>query len=210
MKKVLFFALILLSACANDRQKTTGQNAVPQKDFLVIPGERVGLITATTTEAALQDIYDAKDLKIQSIPIAEGDTQEGGVLYPGTRNELEIIWESEASEGTPAFVRIGRDSTEWRTRDGITIGTTLEKLEDLNGKPFTFYGFEWDYGGLITDWNDGNLSSNLIIALIPQNFDKLSNDLLGEVQLSSDDPRVRALQAKVGSIVVTFQQRTDF
>lgn len=210
MKKVLFFALILLSGCANDRQNSAGQNAAAQKDFLVIPGERVGLITANTTEAALEDLYGAKDLKIQSIPIAEGDTQEGVLLYPGTHNEAEILWESAASEGTPAFVRIGKDSTEWHTPEGITIGTTLEKLEDLNGKPFTFYGFEWDYGGLITDWNDGNLSSNLIIALVPQNFDKLSDDLLGEVQLSSDDPRVRALHAKVGSMVVTFQPREDF
>jgi len=61
----------------------------------------------------------------------------------------------------------------------------------------------------VTSWNDGNIGSNLIIALVPQNFDKLSEDLLGEVQLTSDDPRVRALQAKVGSIVVTFNQNND-
>ncbi|MFN7115351.1 MAG: hypothetical protein ACK4TA_01045 [Saprospiraceae bacterium] len=207
MKKVLSFALILLLlGCASDAKKNTANNAVAgQKDFMIVPGERVGLITSATTEAVLQELYGTQDIDIQSISIAEGDTQEGVVLYPGTRNELEIIWESAASEGTPAFVRIGKDSTEWHTPEGITIGTTLEKLEDLNGKPFTFYGFEWDYGGLITDWNDGKLSEYLIIALVPQNFAKLTDDLLGEVQLSSDDPRVRALQAKVGSIVVTFR-----
>ncbi len=31
--------------------------------------------------------------------------------------------------------------------NGVKIGTTLSELVKLNGKPFTFTGFDWDYGG---------------------------------------------------------------
>lgn len=206
MKKVLFLSILLfLISCTNDtKNKNTTENAT--NDFTIVPGERVGMITANTTESLLQELYGAEKLRIRSVPIAEGNTQEGVVLYPDTPNEIEIIWETAASEGTPAFIRIGKDSTAWKTPDGITIGTSLEKLEEINGKPFIFNGFEWDFGGLVTDWNWGKLTSHLVIALVPQNFTMLGDELLGEVQLSSDDPKVRALQPKVGSIVVTFNQ----
>lgn len=211
MKKVLLFAfLLVLMNCTNDtKSKNSTENVVSTNDFTIVPGERVGMITANTTEAKLQETYGADKIKIQSVPIAEGDIQEGVVLYPGTSNEIEIIWETAASEGTPAFIRIGKDSTQWKTSEGITVGTSLEKLEEINGKPFTFYGFEWDYGGLVMDWNGGKLTSNLVIALVPQNFEAMGDDMLGEVQLSSDDPKVRALQPRVGSIVVTFNRELE-
>jgi hypothetical protein len=206
MKKVLWFAILLsVLSCSNEvGKKTTTEAANRTNDFVVIPGERVGMITGNTTEAALLELYGKENVQIQSVPIAEGDAQEGVVLFPNTPNAIEIIWETATSEGTPAFVRIGNDSTEWQTPEGITVGTSLEKLEEVNGKPFIFNGFEWDYGGLVTDWQAGKLSKNLVIALVPQNFDALGSGLSGEVQLSSDDPRVRTLRARVGSIVVTF------
>lgn len=208
MKKVLFFIFLLWQVgCTSDSKPPASQSAnKSHRDFTIVPGERVGMITGNTTEAELQDTYGVENLDIQSIPIAEGNTQEGVVLFPDTRNEMEIIWESAASEGKPAFVRIGKDSTEWKTEDGVTVGTSLEKLEEINGKPFTFYGFEWDYGGLVTDWNGGNLTNDLVIALVPQDFSKLTKDMLGEVKLSSDDPKVRDIKAKVASMVITFRQ----
>jgi len=45
----------------------------------------------------------------------------------------------------------------------------------------------------------------LIVALIPQNIEALREEMLGDVELSSDDPQVRELRAKIGSLVVTFE-----
>ncbi len=210
MRKVLFLSILLvLMSCSNDtKSKNPTETDNSTDDFLIIPGKSVGRITARTTEAELQEMFGADKMKIQSIPIAEGDTQEGVVLYPNTPNEIEIIWETAASEGTPAFIRIGKDSTSWKTQEGITIGTPLEELEAINGTPFTFNGFEWDYGGLVTNWNGGKLTDNLIIAFVPQNFEVMSQTFVGDdVQLSSDDPKVRALQPRVGSMVITFNRK---
>lgn len=209
MKKFLVALLLcgLLSSCKNDTSKEAETEATskPMNDVKIIPGERVGMITARTTEAELERLYGAENLKIMRIPVAEGEEQEGVVLFPGTNKEIEIIWQAASSEGTPAFVRITQDSTVWKTEEGITIGSSLEALEKINGKPFNLYGFEWDYGGLVTNWNKGNLNQHFVVALVPQDFNALKEDMLGEMQLTSDDPKVRALKAKVGSIVVTFE-----
>ncbi|MDX1943446.1 MAG: hypothetical protein SFU99_22965 [Saprospiraceae bacterium] len=207
MKQIFSIALILLwfSACKSDSKSSEATSSSEEKDFLIVPGARIGLITGSTTEAEVEKAYGEDNIEIKSLDVAEGEQREGVLVFPNTKNELEIIWELEADIGKPAFIRLGKENSDWRTAEGIGVGTTLEKLEELNGRPFTFYGFEWDYGGLVSDWNGGNISPYLIIALIPQNFDKLSSDLLGEVQLSSDDPKVRALGAKVGSIVLTFE-----
>lgn len=212
MKKIIPIALIflVLDACKTDPQTNESQSEetteiIAKKDYLIVPGERIGMITAETTESEVEKAYGRENLKFTSVTVAEGEEQQGVVVFPETKNELEIIWELAANIGNPAFVRLGNEGSDWQTTEGIGVGTTLEKLEEINGKPFSFYGFEWDYGGLVTNWNDGNISPFLVVALIPQNFDKLNSDVIGEVILSSDDPKVRALNAKVGSLVVTFK-----
>lgn len=208
MEKVISLSLVLclFCSCKTDKNARQAEADAAQKDFVIVPGERVGLIRANTTEAEVEQYYGVDNIKIQEVPIAEGDVREGVLLFPGTKNELEIVWDIAANFGQPDFIRISQDDTDWKTQEGITVGTTLEALEKINGKPFKFYGFGWDYGGLVTNWNGGKLNNYLLVALIPQNFDKLDTTLQGEVELSSDDPKVRELQAKIGSIVITFQQ----
>lgn len=205
MKKVLplLFLSLALFNCRNDKPKEASvENQID--DLLIVPGERVGMITRTTTEAELEQLYGAENLKMQRIAVAEDSEREGVILFPGTNKEVEIIWQTATSEGTPAFVRISKDSTVWKTEDGITIGSTLEALEKVNGTPFQFYGFEWDYSGLVTDWKDGKFDRYFVVALVPQDFNAINPDMMGEVQLSSDDDKVRAVRAKVGSMVITF------
>lgn len=211
MKKI-FPVLVLLAlvwSCNNEPKKseTQGSNSTLSQydDFLIVPGKRVGMITSESTEADVESAYGADNIKLTSLDMGEGEEELGVVLFPDTKNELEIVWELEASIGKPSFVRISKENGEWATEDGVQIGTTLEKLEEINGRPFSFYGFEWDYGGLVADWNGGNLSPYLIVALVPQDFEALEEELFGEVVLSSNDPKVRKLQAKVGSIVVAFK-----
>ncbi len=208
MNRIIGIGIILtlsMSACRNDSSRNNSSEVQPQNDSLIVPGKRIGMITGETTEAEVEAAYGKENIRIQSLYVAEGEQREGILLFPDSPDELEIIWEFAAHSGTPAFIRIGQEGGKWTTAEGISVGITLEKLEAINGKPFKFYGFEWDYGGLVTDWNGGKISPYLVVALIPQQFDQLGPALLGEVQLSSDDPRVRALRAKVGSLVLTFE-----
>jgi hypothetical protein len=45
----------------------------------------------------------------------------------------------------------------WHLRKPFALVMTLSQLQKLNGRPFLFNGFGWDYGGLVTSWDGGKL-----------------------------------------------------
>jgi hypothetical protein len=46
---------------------------------------------------------------------------------------------------------------KWHLANNISFGTSLRELERLNGRPFQLAGFEWDFSGMVTNWNEGRL-----------------------------------------------------
>lgn len=194
MKKVYFFLLLsfLFFSCQNEQYG----------DRLIVPGERVGLIDKNKSMDDLIELYGKKNTKKKSIGVGEGEEKPGLVIFPNTSDEIEVVW-NKKKDPNPAFIRIGQENTAWKTASGISIGTTLNQLEEINGRPFTFYGFEWDYAGLVTDWNGGELEG-LVIALMPQNFNALDDQVMGDIELQSDLPMVQAIDPVVGSIVISF------
>jgi hypothetical protein len=77
---------------------------------------------------------------------------------PTTRRRgLEFVWSDEKARRRPTLIR-ATDQSAWATANGIRIGTALAEIEQMNGKPFKLSGFDWDYGGRVTDWQDGKLS----------------------------------------------------
>lgn len=183
---------------------TTTKTASINQDHLIIAGSRVGRVRKYSSQPDLEAIYGAEKIRPQSISIEEGQEQAGLLLFPNTKNELEVVFDIEAATSI-AYVRLNKEGGDWITPEGIQVGSNLEALAAANGVPFQFYGFEWDFAGLVTNWNEGQLNDQLVVSLIPENPQALIPDLMGDVSLSSDDPRVKALGLKVGSIVTTFE-----
>ena len=209
--KYFFLPMLLLlglAACRSNVERTEEELAASSPDsFQIVPGRSVGLIDILSTEYSLREAYGSQNVAIRSILLGEGWREEGVVLFPGTKDEAESVWDVEAANGHPAFVRISRDSTRWRTAGGVTIGTPLWKLEQLNGAPFALKGFEWDLAGLVTNWNQGRFNEHLIVVLIPGNIEAIDEELMGDIKLFSNDLRLRPLELKVGSIAVTFENQ---
>ena len=111
------------------------------------------------------------------------------LLYPGTPNEVEFVWIDDSLEFTGlAYIQVNGHATGWRTKEGITLGTRLKELEKLNQKPFTFYGFGWDYSGMV-DWQDGHLYDRKVFVSLgyPEgNISPEFEDLSGDHELRSD------------------------
>jgi hypothetical protein len=82
------------------------------------------------------------------------------ILFPGSAKQLEIVLADSTSEAGVKAVIIGQKS-HWTTRAGVYSGMTLKELEELNGKPFLFYGGGWDQGGYVTNWKDGQLRGKI-------------------------------------------------
>src|SRR5689334_12077136 len=131
------------------------------QDFTVLPGERVGPITAQTQRADLVRSFPADAIEDDQIELDEGMLQTATLVYKKDASRtLAISW---TASGTPKqiFVCWGlrRGTCQWQASNGIGFGTRLDELEKLNGRPFTVAGFGYNYGGNVLSWDGGKLAS---------------------------------------------------
>ncbi len=208
---------VCLGACRNDGPAAQEQEVeqeqdsitVSQEEYLIIPGRQVGRLQAT--RCTVSDALEAygSDARQDTIYLGEGIYDTGVVLYPDDPvKRVEIYWDTSLDTLRPTFIRInggfGRQSL-WHTPEGITIGTTLEEVETINGKPFKIWGFGWDYGGVVNSWEGGKLPETLGLTFAPT-VEDVPEYLLGEVELQSDQPALRAVKPVVVSLVCSFRE----
>ena len=147
-----------------------------------------------------------------SISTDTGSLPEGMGIYlynklnAGTENEVSFVWEDEEKMTDLAYVEISGRSSDWRTEQGVRLGMLLPVLQEINQEPFIFYGFEWDYSGTISDYQDGNLEDkgiNIKLAL-PQGLKPaMYQPLSGDIRLKSDT--MPAIKARTYVAVITLQ-----
>lgn len=143
-----------------------GATAAVKNDWLCVPGQRVGPITAATTEAELARMFGPDNVKRGTVFQLENQDVQGTIVsFPEGRNNLAIFWKEEPRRIERIMIEgIG---TDWKTTDGITVGTSLKELTRLNGGPFTLYGFEIDadMAGMVKSWDGGALEKQRGLAL---------------------------------------------
>jgi len=113
---------------------------------------------------------------------SEMGNQYFSTVYANTKNEVKFYWNQPYSN--LRCVEIDKEGTNWKTSDGITVGMPINEIIHINsGKKISFYGFEIDTNveGLVTSFNDGNLSKrNIGLYLRPNTGDQnLYNKFLG-------------------------------
>ncbi len=166
-------------------------NAADARDRTIVPGERVGAVTAGSTLVQLRRVYGKRNVREKKVHVGEGQYVPGLVLFPGTRAEVEFRFAEGARRISLAVIT--RPKSPWKTAKGIGIGTTGARIERLNGKPFQLYGFEWDYSGRLAGWNGGTLHKALIpdfkpTAKLPA---REAQKVMGDARFSSADPVMR-------------------
>ncbi len=202
----LFLLAFFVLACQPNQKPSNSQpssnqetapGAPPENDFIIVPGHRVGPFSSKAlTENDLVKAFGEANVEAASIGVGEGFELPGFKVFPGTQNELEVAYDPDADPNRPAFIRIAQEGTQWKTDAGVTLGITLHELQQLNGKPFLFSGFGWDYGGRVTDWNGGAFNANLMISL--DNFSENAPEaIFGDREIVSDDPMLQRLKIRV-------------
>lgn len=157
------------------------------------------------SEAELKNVFGA-DVQRSTGYYPEGMGEYANtLLFPGSRNQVEFVWKDDSITFSGlAYIEIDHDSSEWKTKEGIAMNTTLKELEKLNGKPFSFFGFGWDYAGA-TEWEGGYLDKRKIFVRlklpggnIPVEFD----GLLGDRSFPSDSSLAQRANPVVGEITM--------
>lgn len=163
----------------------------------------VGAITKNTTQKDLIKKYGAKNVTKDTIYLGEGVFKIGTRLFADTDDELLIHWKNK----TPKFIII--KGKNWKTKEGITIGTTLKTLESLNVEPFILLGLGWDYGGTITNWNNGKLQKNILlqhfyIQLSNTELNSSIKKVLGDIEFKSSNANFKTLNLIVSQLKLKF------
>ncbi len=119
---------------------------IPLKETLIVPGERVGPVTQTTNRPELAKMFGEKHLSDRTLSDPEGiDTLPATTVNLGPEQSFTVVW-ADATRTKPVYVReLGSD---WKTSEGIGVGTSFAKLYKQLGE-FQLYGLDWDYGGSI-------------------------------------------------------------
>jgi len=173
-------------------------------DWSCTPMQQVGPIKASFSEADIINFFGTENVKREDIGLGEGETAPGTIVWPNSKNKLIVKWREGQEYKQIEKIRIDGQGAEWKTREGIQIGTSLEELVRINGKHFKFFGFDWDYGGLTTDWENGAINKKLAVYLTPTNPEAAFPDLLGDKLYPSNHPKSGQAGLKVTSLVINF------
>lgn len=188
-------------------------------DWLIVPGERVGPISASSSEAALLEFFGAENVEAVDVALGEGFSAPGTVIFPDDESRrLEIVW-SDDSRSVPKEVRLTGDSSSWSTAEGISLGSTLREIERINGYPFRLAGFAFDYGGTITGCGRGRLAMlgcgvagevsqerQIVLRLSPSTEARTRPEyrqVIGDRDFSSGHPAMQALNPRVYQMIVS-------
>lgn len=176
------------------------------KDILIVPGERVGPITRTTTKQDLVKLFGASRLVDKTISGAEGIGSFAATqVNLNQGRSLLVVW-SDNTHTKPLDVR--NLGSAWKTREGIGVGTPLSELRKKLGN-FKLYGLEWDYGGtILLDSSKLSRYQGKIILRVdaaPNASEKFPNDyqsVLGDSTFSSTNPHWKPLGIRLTEIIV--------
>ncbi len=183
---------------------------VPQPDpFTAVMGQSIGPVNHNSTLESLTLAVGAENITTATIfNEFEGKTETISQVYADTPKHLRVFWE----EDRPARVSFSHPESPWRSPAGLGIGTSLSEVEQLNGGPFTLYGFEWDYGGMMGSWLGGALARDHAIGHFfragfhyPDDFDQAAlEQVMGDALIRSDEAPLRQLSPFIAGMEFYF------
>jgi hypothetical protein len=175
-------------------------------DFLVIPGERVGPIRVNTSEEELIRMYGPSVARGQ-LKIF-GKMENVNTLFKGTPEALAIQWKDPVERTQIKAVHIVGNDGKWHSYEGLQAGLSLLDLTKVNKSPVNFFGFNWEYAGVIDSYQKGILNKQkkfFYIVLAPRNRQAVKDFMpgfSGNKLFSSQTTGVDKLDLIVDSFVV--------
>ncbi|BAY08035.1 hypothetical protein [Calothrix sp. NIES-2098] len=179
-------------------------------DNLIIPGERVGPVTRTTTKQDLVKLFGASRLIDKTISGAEGmGSYAATQVNLGKERSFLVVW-SDNTRSKP--LTISDLGSAWKTPEGLRVGTPLNELRQKLGN-FQLYGLDWDYGGTIL-LNTSRLSRyqgklTLQVTAAPNAYKNHPKDyqaVSGDRTFSASDPHWKSLGIRLTQISVLLNQ----
>jgi hypothetical protein len=184
----------------------------------LVPGVRVGPVTAKMSETDLIRIYGKQNVQSKAISLGEGEYEPGTSIYPREPGKtLVVLWKESEPRRLPKVIQISGEKSVWKVTHGISLGTTLKELERLNGKSFILTGLGGgEYAGTIVSWEQGKLENEFTEqgrVILRLNYppgegpagQKDDPTVWGDRDFRSDHPDMQKINPRVYEIVFEFK-----
>ena len=152
------------------------------------------------------------DAVIEDVAGAEGQTTKTLVLYPrDEKRRLEVFFYDDAMTEVSEVRLGGGDASVWSVA-GLRKGDGLAKIVRANGRAFDLSGFDWDYGGYVTNLRGGALSRlnggcSVGVRLAPPSETRgAPGSLFGDRKLRSTDPALVRLKPVISELSVRWRK----
>jgi hypothetical protein len=196
------------------------------ENWTIDANRSAGPIVKESSEHGLTRMLGSDTVRRSEIDIGEGMTEPGTVIFPNDSTKtVDILWRDKDQRTSPRSIIIRNEGTVWKTKEGITIGTSLKLIERLNGKPFELAGFGYDYSGTILHGNGGRIKElgvdrgtlgiqgrSLIVRLLPKHrsdvspeYEKQYERVMGGKSFWSSDPAMQLLDPQVYQIIIAWR-----
>jgi hypothetical protein len=171
-----------------------------------------GPFAKDTDHKGLMAAFGRANVRQETVYEPEGLEVRASIVFPNDPvKRAVVLWSDEKALRRP--VRIYLRGSGWSGPRGVKTGSPIEAVEKANGKPFTLYGFEWDYGGTIDRWNGGalgNLPGGCAFSPVFETDDKAPDDVLnavsGDSRFSSDSKIMRAARPRIRSLALAYRK----
>jgi hypothetical protein len=206
-----FVPVLLLSSLAILPLGDPAQPDRAASTWLVPPPGAPAAFSQTTSAQELETRFGTEHLSAEDVSDGEYGTLPGAVLFradPSRR--IELVWADPQTRTGLARVRVRGAHSVWRVAPGITLGTPLDELQRLNGRPVAFQGFGFDGHGLVQSWKGGKLSfltgsPRVMLRVSPPRGAPSTEITLGDRSLVSDMPELADQRIFVWEITVFFE-----
>ena len=208
MKKLFLLLLLFAFSCNSGQDSESAIDNFEFSTFNILLNDTTNLFSKNLTKNNLIEKIGKFNIVDSKEWIEEGTIQINiSKIYPNTDKELTIYW---TDDNKLKSIQLNNPNSKW-SFNNLMVGMTLDEIEKINSTNFNFYGFGWDEGGKIFDWNNGKFSDfqNGLIVYLLLNFDELTESdiekLSGDgITLNSNDIILKKEKVIIDKIEVMF------
>lgn len=141
---------------------------------------------------------------IEEVAGAEGETTKALTLFAKDPARKLVVSFFDDEMTKLSAIGPAEGAKHWTVK-GLALGSSLEDVVKANGGKFEVSGFEWDYGGFVTDLKGGRLSSldggcMVMVRFNPPEGAEVPAALSGEKSIASSDPKLAKLKPRVSDL----------
>ncbi len=180
---------------SNTSQQPVQKNVVMLTDYTIIKN--------VYTPTDLIKTFGDRNVQVRDAYDREGTLRgKEYVLYPNTKNEVVVSFENIKSNS----ITIKNKNSDWKFPYDFYVGMPLKKVIAANGKDFKFYGFEWDYSGMLASWEKGKLEGEGVSIMLATSVEingansSIYDKFMGTEQYSTSNPQLEGLGLVVEEI----------